>query len=157
MATHQDLAARLLARHVQSAHLALAARALAPVTAQQLLPAPTTHGHGSYCLHPQHTVTAAIACTHNTRSRQLLPAPTTHGHCSYCLHPQHPRSLQLLPAPTTPTVSPQNQSLRKHKTKHTYTNIRHTFSRVSPFSITIVKTAHKAKTCWSIIYSNDHL
>ena len=56
----------------------------------QLLPAPTTHGHCSYCcLHPQHTVTAAIACAHNTRSLQLLPAPTTHGHCSYCLHPQH--------------------------------------------------------------------
>ena len=41
--------------------------------------------------------------------------------------------------------------------KHTYTNIRHTlhtqtsdtnFRRVSPFSTTPVKRAHKARTCW---------
>ena len=36
----------------------------------------------------------------------------------------------------------KNQSLHKHKTKHTYTNIR-----VSPFSISPVKRAHKARTC----------
>ena len=53
-------------------------------------------------------------------------------------------------------VNPQSQSLCKHETKHTYTNIRQNFPRVSPFNITLVKTvnitlvkrAHKARTCW---------
>ena len=35
------------------------------------------------------------------------------------------------------------------KTKHTYTNARHTnFQRVSPLNITPVKRAHKARTYW---------
>ena len=43
-------------------------------------------------------------------------------------------------------VNLQNQSLRKHKT-HTQTSDTN-FRRVSPFNITPVKRAHKAKTCW---------
>ena len=35
----------------------------------------------------------------------------------------------------------------QHKTKQTYTNIQHKFSK-SPFSITPAKRAHKARTCW---------
>ena len=45
-------------------------------------------------------------------------------------------------------VSLHNQSLRKHKT---YTNTQTSdtnFRRVSPFNITPVKRAHKARTCW---------
>ena len=41
-------------------------------------------------------------------------------------------------------VSPQNQPLHNHQTKHTYTHFR----RVSPFSITPDKRAHKTKTRW---------
>ena len=39
-------------------------------------------------------------------------------------------------------VNLQNQSLCKHKTSDT------NFRRVSPFNITPVKRAHKARTCW---------
>ena len=48
--------------------------------------------------------------------------------------------------PSLCEVSLQNQSLRN--IKHTYINIRHNFRRVSPFSITPVKRAHKARVCW---------
>ena len=47
-------------------------------------------------------------------------------------------------------VNPQNQSLCKYKTKHTciHKHKEHIFE-VSPFSITLVKRAHRARTCWS--------
>ena len=45
-------------------------------------------------------------------------------------------------------VNLQNQSLHKHKT-FMYTQTSDTnFRRVSPFNITPVKRAHKARTCW---------